>query len=143
MTRPTVALFANPDGVSIRLVESFVSNLCTVKILSKKEKLWLKALQHIQQKNLFEVVNPEEEKELANFEYLVLVDLNLSFLPTEILNTTRLAVAQAARILAVLPFIAEGGAAWQKREKVRGMILRKTPEAGIIYAGELFGPRYY
>lgn len=142
MTRPTVALCAVPDGANVRLAESLFSNLCFVKILSEDKKLWDSYLAHIQQRNLFEIIDHEKDNEFINFDYLLLNNFDLTFSLDETLRVARLAASQSARILVVLPYIAEGVKAWQKREKIRGGILKKIPEAGIVYAGELFGPRY-
>lgn len=143
MDRPTVALFADPDGFSIRLLESLIANLCRVIVLAQNQETWEDATRHLSQKSLFRIVNLASQKELADFDYLLAIDIDLNKIPAEMLAVARLAAAQAARILAVLPYVAEGISAWQRREKLRGLILKKIPEAGIVYLGELYGPRYW
>ncbi|MBI4157925.1 DUF4012 domain-containing protein [Candidatus Woesebacteria bacterium] len=142
MVRPTVALFARPDGLSVRLVEALLSNLCFVEILSDKKALWEEALSHIPQKNLFKIINPEKQKEEAIFEYLILLNENLFSPENETIETCRFAAAQRAKILILLPFSTEGLENWQLREDIRATLLKKVPEAGIIYVGDIYGPRY-
>ena len=140
MLRPTVALYAKPDGVSIRLLEILISNFCEVVVLTSEKKSWGKAVAHISQQNLFKLV--DTGKEFAEFNYLILINLDLAFSPQEIIEIARMGAAQGAKILTILPFVTESQKAWQERERARGAIQKKIPEAGTILAGELFGPRY-
>lgn len=142
MVRPTVALYAKPDGLSIRLVETLLSSFCFVKILSEEKKTWEDVLGHVPQKNLFQIVNPNKQKDQAVFEYLILLNENLSFSETQVVEGCRLAAAQSSKILVLLPFNTESLESWQLREDTRATILKKMPEAGIVYVGDIYGPRY-
>lgn len=142
MIRPTVALYAKPDGLSVRLTEAFLSNSCFVKILSDKKQDWERSLSHIPQKNIFKIVNLKKEKEDATFDYLIFLNENLSFSENETVEICRFAAAQSAKILVLLPFNTENLENWQLREDLRATVLKKVPEAGILYLGDLYGPRY-
>ncbi len=143
MVRPTVALFAKPDGLSIRLVEGLLSNSCFIKILSEEKEAWEENLSHVSQKNLFQIVDTKKQKESATFEYLILLNQTLAFSEGQILDICRFAAAQSAKTLITLPFVTETSKSWQESETLRSKILRKIPEAGIIYTGDIFGPRYF
>ena len=134
--RPTVAIFSEPGGLSVSLVEKLLANFCKVVLVADDIKGWEEATAHISQKNFLEIVTLPE----VSPEYIVFIDLDLAKKTSDYEKLIRLYSKSAAKVLVVLPY------SFNIRDLVRVEVVQETlkeagDDFGTIYLGDLVGPR--
>ena len=124
MIRPLVGLFSEPSCLAVSLVENLLANFCRVEIVSRDKKTWAKKLEHVQSRGL---VNISASKGIGKdvFDYA----LFLNFLPKEVIEYSQ---QNNIKSLAILPF---------KDIKTIDRKYQVPDTVGIIFVGDLFGPR--
>lgn len=133
--RPTVAIFSEPGGLPLSLVERLLANFCKVAIVSDDIKGWQEITSHISQKNFLEM-GPGE----ISPEYIVFFDIDLIKKTSDYDKLIKLYLKSGAKVLVILPY------SFSVQDSVRvGSIqetLRQTgSDFGAIYLGDLVGPR--
>lgn len=133
--RPTVAIFSEPGGLAVSLVEKLLANFCKVAIIADDPKGWGKATDHISQKNFLEITPAE-----VFCEYLVFIDLDLTKSNGNYEKLIELYSKSTAKVLVILPY------SFKIKDSARiGAIQETIKEAGgdfgTIYLGDLVGPR--
>ncbi len=133
--RPTVAVFSEPGGLAVSLVEKLLANFCKVALISDDIKGWEEATAHITQKNFLEIAPAE-----ISPEYIVFIDLDLAKKTGDYEKLIKLYAKSVAKVLVVLPY------SFNIQDSVRAETIQETlkeagSDFGTIYLGDLVGPR--
>lgn len=133
--RPTVAIFSEPGGLAVTLVEKLLANFCKVALVSNDIKGWEEVTSHIIQKNFLEIAPAE-----VSPEYIVFIDLDLTKKTSDYEKLIRLYSKSAAKVLVILPY------SFSIQNSVRVATIQESlkevgSDFGTIYLGDLVGPR--
>ena len=133
--RPTVAIFSEPGGLSVSLVEKLLANFCKVALVSDDIKGWEEVTAHITQKNFLEIAPVE-----VSPEYIVFIDIDLAKKTSDYEKLIRLYSKSAAKVLVILPY------SFSIQNSVRVATIQESlkeagSDFGAIYLGDLVGPR--
>ena len=133
--RPTVAIFSEPGGLAVSLVEKLLADFCKVAIMADDPKSWGKATDHISQKNFLEIAPAE-----VSPEYVVFIDLDLKKSDGDYEKLIKLYSKSNAKILVILPY------SFKVKDSARlgaiqEIIKQAGSDFGAIYLGDLVGPR--
>ncbi|MEK7112193.1 MAG: DUF4012 domain-containing protein [Patescibacteria group bacterium] len=133
--RPQVAIFSDPGGLAVSLVEKLLANFCKVSIFSKDGDGWRESIEHIAQKEFIEINENE-----AQPEYIIFFDLRLEAAESQYEKLASFYIKNPAKTLVVLPF------SFNLSDSTRVSKIVRTIEGlgqdfGIIYIGDLIGPR--
>lgn len=124
MERPLVGLFSGPNSLAVSLVENLLANFCRVEIVSNDKKNWIKRLEHIQMQGLVNI-SSEKLARKDDFDYAIFIDLP----PQKAIDYSQ---QKQVKILTILPY--------RDLKKIdRSYHLPET--VGVVFVGDLFGPR--
>src|SRR3989337_3828354 len=71
MTKPVVAIFSDPNSLSLYLVESLLSKNCHVIVFSADKNLWQERTKHIANKNNFDIADGRDPLRGVQVSYAV------------------------------------------------------------------------
>lgn len=133
--RPTVAIFSEPGGLSVSLVEKLLANFCKVAVIADDPMGWEEATSHITQKNFLEIAPVE-----VSPEYIVFIDIDLAKKTSDYEKLIKLYSKSAAKVLVILPY------SFSIQNSVRVATIQESlkeagSDFGAIYLGDLVGPR--
>jgi hypothetical protein len=130
-----VCLFSDPNFLAITILENLLAKNCLVKIVTGNKRLWSEKTQHISQTGRFSFIGLEEYKQFGNFSYAIFCG---GFLKKETAYTDfKKFISNKnfgdAKTLAIFPF--------ETFSLKRSSKIAISGNAGIIYLGDLMGPR--
>jgi len=145
MERPTVSVFADPNPLSVSLTETLLSNFCKVKVLSKNKEGWIASTRHLRKNSLLEF----SKEKSPNFDYALFISSYFNEKPETTEGERKRAAAAVdlakinkAKCLLVFPYI-QNPCSNRAVVLAKGALRRGESELGIVYLGELFGPRMF
>ena len=147
MERSIVAVFADPNPLSVNLIETLLANFCRVKIISEDKRGWKASTRHLRKNESLDFLG---DKALS-FDYAVFISacFNKKLGEVEsrkekgrVSTTISLAKENKAKCLLVFPYI-QSPCSNTSLVFVKEVLRKKENELGIIYVGELFGPRMF
>lgn len=134
-TKPQVVIFSDPNFLAISFFEILLSKNCKVYIVSDDKEVWREKTKYVANSSNFLVINIEEYKNLENFSYAVFcggfINKENTITDFEKFNSNK--NFGKAKTLAVFPF-----ETFSYKNSDRIVI---SDNAGIIYIGDLMGPR--
>jgi len=136
--KPIVSVFANPDPLSINLVEKLLSNFCYVKIFSKEKEEWEERTSHISQRNSIEISTAPDG---ASSDYLVFSDPELVVPDTTLKDFLKYFKISGGKTLVVLPYSSDTWDDAKRAREIGEAIAPFSQEFGVIFVGDGLGPR--
>ncbi len=135
MERPLVAIFSEPNFLGTYLVENFLAKVCNVVVFSKNKRDWLNRTSHIPNKNNLSILEQKEFSKFDKFNYSIFIN---GFLKKEnayddFLNIFENVNSKSFKSLAIFPLDVFDVKESQK--------LPTNSHLGIVYSGDLLGPR--
>lgn len=130
-----VCLFAEASFLSINILENLLANNCYVVIVTDNEKAWESKTINIVTKNRFCIKNYKSEFLNQDFNYVIFCGgfLNKSSLPNNFSIFLKNIKTFNSKTLIILP------------REIYGFLntdlLNMSDDAGVIYIGDLLGPR--
>lgn len=130
-----VCLFSDPNFLAVSILENLLSKNCLVKIVSDDKSLWNERTKYLANHSHFSLIGTSEYKNLKDFSYAVFCG---GFLVKDNANTDFKKFISNnnfgnAKTLAVFPFETFS------LKNSNGISI--SDNAGIIYLGDLVGPR--
>ncbi len=147
MERSIVAVFADPNPLSVNLIETLLANFCRVKIISEDKRGWKASTRHLRKNESLDFLG---DKALS-FDYAVFISACFNKKPGEVESrkekgrvSTAISLAKEnkAKCLLVFPYI-QSPCSNTSLVFVKEVFRKKENELGVIYVGELFGPRMF
>lgn len=136
--KPIVSVFANPDPLSINLVEKLLSNFCYVRIFSKEKEEWEERTSHISQRNSIEISESPHE---ASSDYIIFSDPELVVPDSILKDFLKYFKISGEKTIVVLPYASD---TWDDTRRLREIgeeIAPFSQEFGVIFVGDGAGPR--
>jgi hypothetical protein len=130
-----VVLFSDPNFLAINILEILLSKNCKVFVVSDNEVVWKERIKNLANTSNFSVINTDDYKSLENFSYAVFCGgyINKKTLLTDFKKFNSNKNFGKAKTLAIFPF-----ETFSYKNSDRIAI---SDNAGIIYTGDLMGPR--
>src|SRR5690348_2512890 len=130
-----VILFSDPNFLAVNILENLLSKNCIVNIVSEDITGWQERTVHLTNSSRYSIVTTNQYKDLSNFTYAIFCG---GFLDKENATTDFKKFISnknfgSAKTLAIFPFETFS-------LKVSSKI-SISDNAGIIYLGDLMGPR--
>lgn len=147
MDRPVVVVFADPNPLSVSLVETLLANLCQVKVISDDKNGWRTSTRHLGKKRPLEFSGNKG----LSFDYSIFISTRFNKKPDEtggekekqrINLAVNLAKENRAKCLLVFPYI-QNPRFRNSQVFAKEVFKERDGETGIVYIGELFGPRMF
>lgn len=139
--KPLVALCAEPNALSISLVENLLANFCEIKIFTGSENVWRKKLVHVSLKNLLSFNLLSELETLKTADYFILDNVSLDVGISDVKKILDFLKENYSKGIFLLPYCFDSTEDWQKVNELRALVQERGYPAGIIYLGDILGPR--
>ncbi len=126
MDKPLVALFSDANPLSLSIVENLLANFCRVAVFTKEVRPWQEKTFHLKKASSLEVL---EEKMVSKFspDYLIFVDLEKM---RNVESITKTANIKSLFVSSCHLLSKQNPGDVQLGENI-----------GVIYLGDIFGPR--
>lgn len=121
--RPIVVLFSGPNALAIYIVESLLTNFCRVEIVSNQARTWERSLDHVRTKDLI-TFSKETNLDKKTFDYSIFVDFSK--------KDFDFPGAGNKKCFIIKPY---------KDVGLFSSLVKIPDTAGIIFVGDLIGPR--
>lgn len=130
-----VVLFSDPNFLAVNILEVLLSKNCIVTIVSDDGDRWVERIKHLSNPSRFSVISTEEYKHISNFSYAIFCGgfINKSSALGDFKKFNSNKNFGIAKTLAIFPF-----ESFSLKTSNRISI---SDNAGIIYMGDLMGPR--
>lgn len=130
-----ICLYSDPNFLAVNLLEILLSKNCYITVVSNEKELWLKRTNHLAFASRFSIINIDDYKKLINFSYAIFCG---GFLEKEkaYIDFKKFLVNKnfgKAKTLAIFPF-----EVFSQNDANKISI---SDNAGMIYVGDLLGPR--
>lgn len=142
--RPAVAVFSNPDALSVSLIKLLFKNYCRVIVVSTRKKKWEEKIYQLIKEGPIEVVSQGVPQ--ARVDYVVSINLRagrgsnlFDKEKAKIIQVVRVAARDSAKSLFVFPFV-QNLTDYKKLSRLTKKLLAKTKtKVAIIFLGQLIG----
>lgn len=139
--RPTVVLLADANVLTLSLVENLLANFCKVKIISYEKEKWENSLSHISQKNYLSTQDLEDLDRESFADYIIVDNFSLGLTTTQIKKAQDFSFKTSAKTIFLLPYSTNTPTDWKNLNAARELLTNTAYGFGIIYIGDMFGPR--
>lgn len=135
MKIPTVTIFSDPNFLSVCLIEQLISRLCRVVVFTSDKKRFDQATAHITNKANFSILPENQFLNYPKAQYAIFVCgfINTKDAYNKFNSLYRPSLFSNVKSLVVFP--------WGVFEHEANDSLPENGNLGIIYAGDLLGPR--
>ncbi len=139
--KPMVVFWSAPTGLAVNLVERLLMNYCRVKIVNDDIELWKNKLEYLPNKEALTLLNTKEIFNIENTEYLLINDYDLNNGLGVLESLFVLAKERFLKSMILFPYqTTEQNFKDNLNKKL--LLLKKTiPDMGVIYLGDLLGPK--
>lgn len=130
-----VCLYSEPNFLSLNILENLLANNCYVNIFSNDTTTWTEKSANIAAKNRFNISDTKSFSNTINYNYKIFCSgfLNLSNIAKDLNFFLRNCDFNSGKTLVVIPKEAS--------EEINVNLTDKETSLGIIYVGDLLGPR--
>jgi hypothetical protein len=134
-TKLLVILFSDPNFLAVNILENLLSKNCVVNIVSDDKTGWRERTSHLNSSSRFFLISTDEYKKLANFTYAIFCGgfINKESSTADFKKFISNKNFGNAKALAIFPF--------EAFSLKTGSRVSISDNAGIIYLGDLMGPR--
>lgn len=139
--KPVVVFWSEPNGLAINLVERLLMNFCRIKIVSNNIELWRIKLDHLPNKEAIQHLDKSEVGEIQNTEYLLINDYDLKNNLGELSEIVELSKTRFLKSLILFPYQITETLYKENLQKKISLLKKNNQEMGIIYLGDLLGPK--
>lgn len=130
-----VCLFSDPNFLAVNILENLLSKNCQVKIVTEEKKIWGQRTKHLATQTNISFVETDNYKNISDFSYAIFCGgfLNKEKTVSDFKKFISNKNFGNAKTLAVFPF-----ETFSLKESSKISI---SDNAGIIYLGDIIGPR--
>ncbi len=130
-----VILFSDPNFLALNILEILLSKNCIVNIVSDNKTKWEERTEHLASSSRFSLIGIDEYKKLNDFSYAVFCGgfINKESSTSDFKKFISNKNFGSAKTLAVFPF--------ETFSLKTGSEISISNNAGIVYLGDLMGPR--
>ena len=139
--RPTVILLGEVNILTLSLVENLLSNFCRVKIFAQEKEKWESSLAHISQQNYLSTQSFEDLNKETSADYIIVDNLLLNLDLGEIKKAQEFSLKTSAKTIFLLPYSTNSDNDRMRLSTLREFLTNQAFGFGIIYVGDVFGPR--
>ncbi len=134
MDTSTVYIFSDPNFLAVNILENLLAKNCLVNIITSDKKTWEEKTLHISNRSKFWVTSSKDVSKLIHPNYAIFCGgfINKEEAFEGFKNFIRSPILSGSKTLAIFPFEAS--------ENIKKVVPRGD-ESGVIYLGDLFGPR--
>ena len=138
--KPTIFLFADPDGLGISLIEHLLTNYCHVTVVTSKVDIWKEKTIILKTNNNFKIISTEDE--IKNFElsYSIYVDVYLNRIKKETLKAIDLNNNILGKKFVLFPYQVESPEDRSTLVETKSMFVNKNIDVEYLYIGDIIGP---
>lgn len=131
-----VCLFSDPNFLAVSILENLLSKNCQVKIVTEEKNIWGQRIKHLATQTNISFIETNDYKSLSDFSYAIFCGgfLNKEKATSDFKKFISNKNFGNAKTLAVFPF-----ETFSLKESSKISI---SDNAGIIYLGDVIGPRF-
>ena len=138
--KPTIYLFADPDGLGISLIEHLLTNYCHVTVVTSKVDDWKVKTEILKNNTNFKIIPIEEN--INNFElsYSIFIDVYLNRNKKEVIKAIDLNNNILGKKFVLFPFQVESSDEKNTLIETKSMFINKNIDVEYLYIGDIIGP---
>ena len=138
--KPTIYIFADPDGLGISLIEHLLTNYCHVTVITSKVDIWKEKTDILKSNNNFKIISTEDNVENLELSYSIYVDVYLNRTKKETLKAIDLNTNILGKKFVLFPFQVESSEDKSKLIETKSMFVNKNIDVEYSYVGDIIGP---
>lgn len=138
--KPTIFIFADPDGLGISLIEHLLTNYCHVIVVTSKINDWIEKTEILKNNNNFKIISNEDKIDNFELSYSVYIDVYLNRSKKETLKAIDLNNNILGKKFVLFPFQVESSEDRNKLIETKSMFINRNIDVEYLYIGDIIGP---
>jgi hypothetical protein len=138
--KPTIYIFADPDGLGLSLIEHLLTNYCHVTVITSKTDDWKEKTEILKNNSNFKIISNEEKIDNFELSYSVYVDVYLNRNKKETLKAIDLNNNILGKKFVLFPFQVESSEDKNKLIQTKSMFINRNIDVEYLYVGDIIGP---
>jgi hypothetical protein len=138
--KPTIYLFADPDGLGLSFVNYFLSNFCNVLVITENKNEWFDKTKILKSNNNFKINSLEDNLDVYDLSYSIFIDTYLNRNNKEITNFIKINKNVLGKKFVLFPFQVFSQEEVKKINDIKTKVSNGSVDVEYFYIGDILGP---